>query len=59
MNFQQDFVAKIRGMPTYPFLWRVKLLESETRKALMLAVLIGGALLIAIRYGIYSGYLLP
>jgi hypothetical protein len=59
VNFQQDFVAKIRGMPTSPFLWRVKLLESETRKALMLAVLIGGAFLIATRYGIYSGYLLP
>ncbi|MGZ2383938.1 hypothetical protein ACVIDN_005362 [Rhizobium brockwellii] len=59
VNFQQKFVAKIRGRPTSPLLWRAKLLQSETRKALMLAFLIGGSFLIAIRYGIHHGYLSP
>ncbi|MBY2909894.1 hypothetical protein [Rhizobium leguminosarum] len=57
--FQQKFVAKIRGRPTFPLLWGAKLLQSETRKAIMLAFLIGGAFLIAIRYGIHHGYLSP
>ncbi|PDT23905.1 hypothetical protein CO674_10395 [Rhizobium hidalgonense] len=41
------------------FLRRLKLLQDETRKAILLAVGIGGAFLMVIRYGIHSGYLIP
>lgn len=41
------------------FCEELKLLKDETRMTVLLAVGIGGAFLIAIRYGIHAGYLTP